>query len=231
MKFSNYLRALAFVSAVLFSQGVSAPYVQAHPHAWIVMNATVQFNDAGLATGLYLEWKFGENYSKIAVEGLDANKDGYYDSAELRPVTKGNVESLQEYNYFAYVKSNGKKVSFKTVTEYSEYYTNKHLTMSFTIPFKTPVDPRKQDLQFKVYDPTFYIAMDFQKTNPVSASGKIPKRCKIALKPFSTDKEIDKKRNELAGKGKDWKPGPQEDFGALFAQAVAVVCTEKTALK
>lgn len=113
MIFNNYFRALAFPCAIVFTQGVNAPAVQAHPHAWIVMNSTVQFNDAGLATGLYIEWRFDKNYSKIAVEGLDANKDGYYDSTELNPVTKGNIDSLQEYNYFAYVKSNGKKVDLK----------------------------------------------------------------------------------------------------------------------
>ena len=225
------MRILQAVLAIFaLASFLPAPAI-AHPHAWIVMSATVQFNNDGLITGLYLEWRFDEDYSAMAIEGLDVNKDGFYDSEELRPLTKANIEALQEYDYFAYVKVDGKKWPYKTVTQYSEYYANGHLTMGFTLPFEKPVDPRKHKVYFKVYDPSFYIAMDFQKIDPVIADGKMPAGCKFDIRPVPSDEEIEKTRNDLAKKGKDWAPAPEDDFGAMFAQPVLIVCQGENVAK
>lgn len=211
------------VFGVLF--GLMPSQLMAHPHAWITMNATLQFNDDGKIVGIYEEWRFDTNYSEAAIDGMDANKDGFYDPGELDPLTRENIKALKDYGYFSVVKENNKKVAFGEVTEYGQYFSNKQLTMNFTIPLKKPLDPRGSKFELKIFDPSFYIAMDFQKKNPVGASGAMPKDCKIVLKPIPSDEEIDKKKQMLAAKPKEWQASPEEEFGALFAQPVVVDCS------
>lgn len=209
----------------------SAPLVHAHPHAWITMNADIRFDKTGKIAGLYIEWDFDPDYSQIAVEGLDANADGYYSADELAPLTKANLTALKEYDYFTYARNRNAKLAWGKPAEDVQYYANGHLRMSFYIPLKTPLDPKTNIFNFKMYDPSFYIAMDFRKKNPVTASGKIPAGCKIDIKPVPSDKEIDKTRKMLSQKDKKWQPAVEEDFGAMFAQPVIVRCTDKTAQK
>jgi ABC-type uncharacterized transport system substrate-binding protein len=214
---------LGFVFFLTWPVGQAA----SHPHVWISMNTTLQFNDAGQITGIYQEWKFDEDYSKIAVEGLDANKDGFLAPEELEPLSAENIKALWEYKYFTYLKLDGQKTGFNRVTEYSQYYSNGTLTMSFTVPLKKPVDPRTQKVLLQTYDPTFFIAMDYQKNNPVTASGAVPANCKIDLKPVPADANTTKTKEFLASKDKAWQPEDDEDFGAIFAQPVLVACASR----
>lgn len=101
--------------------------------------------------------------------------------------------------------------------------------MSFTIPLKTPIDPKNRKIVLKIYDPTFYIAMDYQKNNPVSATGPMPAMCKVELKPVPSDSEVMQTKKLLANKSKEWQPKTEEDFGALFAQPVLLDCVSKSA--
>lgn len=204
---------------------------RAHPHAWITMNTDIRFDKQGKITGLYIEWDFDPDYSAIAVEGLDANKDGYYSAEELDPLTKANLKALREYDYFAYARDRNKKLAWDLPQEAVQYYANEKLRMSFYVPLKISIDPTKAIFNFKIYDPTFYIAMDFRKKNPVTTSGAKPAACKIDVRPVAADEKTDETRQLLASKGKQWQPAPNEDFGAMFAQPVIVDCSSKTAQK
>jgi ABC-type uncharacterized transport system substrate-binding protein len=62
------------------------------------------------------------------------------------------------------------------------------------------------------------------KDDPVTVLGNIPSTCKLMVKPVPTDAELEATRQMLATKGKDWQPENNEDFGAMFAQAVAIEC-------
>jgi len=223
------MKSLKSLALVILLSVLAVRPLAAHPHAWIVMNATVQFDDKGLIRGLYFEWRFDREYSLAAVEGLDANKDGYFASQELEPLTVENIKALKEYDYFVYTKVDGKKPGYGPVREFSQYFANDLLTMSFTIPFEKPIDPRQAKVHFKAYDPTFFIAMDFQQKTPVSASGAMPSQCKILLKKVSADAQTTKTKKMLAEKPKDWQPSNDEEFGALFAQPVVVACSGKAA--
>lgn len=88
-----------------------------------------------------------------------------------------------------------------------------------------PIDPRAGEFVVKVYDPDFFIAIDYVKDDPVSILGKAPDPCRLALKPVPTGAELEQTRLMLASKGKEWQPENNEDFGAMFAQAVSIQCS------
>ena len=200
------------------------PAAMAHPHVWVEMRSDVVFNDQGQISAVNLMWTFDDAYAQMALDGLDANGDGVYDPSELEPLTKENVESLKDYDYFTAVRFNGQKQPVGEVKEAGQIYSNDKLQLHLQVPLKTPVDPTKGEFVLKVYDPDFFIAFDYAKDEPVSVIGAMPKNCELVVKPVPTDAEIEQTRAMLATKGPDWKPENEEDFGAIFAQPVTIQC-------
>ncbi|WP_421696143.1 DUF1007 family protein [Aestuariivirga sp.] len=196
----------------------------AHPHVWIDMRSDIVFNDQGLVSAVNLMWTFDDAYAEMAMEGLDVNKDGVYDPSELEPLTKENLDSLKDYDYFTYVRFDGRRQPVGLVTEAGQIYSNNKLQLHLQVPLKTPLDPTKGEFVLKVYDPDFFIAFDYVKDEPVSVIGTMPKSCKLVVKPVPTDAELEQTRTMLASKGKEWKPENDEDFGGLFAQPVTIQC-------
>ena len=208
---------------VVLAAASSAP-VLAHPHVWIEMRSDVVFNDQGLITGLNLIWTFDDGYAQAALDGLDTDGDGTYSPSEIEPLTKENLNSLKDYDYFTVMRFNGEKQAFGDVTEYGQLWSNDKLQLHFVVPLKTPLDPVKGEFVAKVYDPDFFIALDFAKDEPVTVIGSMPKQCQLVVKPVPTGEEIEATQQMLASKGPDWKPENNEDFGAMFAQPVTIQC-------
>jgi ABC-type uncharacterized transport system substrate-binding protein len=204
--------------------GASAP-ASAHPHMWIDMHSYVVFNDRGLITGIDLEWTFDDGYAQMALDGLDTDGDGVYSQDELAPLTKENIESLKDYNYFTVPRVNGEVVPIDEVTEYGQIYSNGKLALHFQVPLKAPVDPRKDEFLYKVYDPEFFIDMEYADKDSVGTVGTAPKGCKLKLIEVSADQQTVQIKQMLSTKGKEWKPPANEDFGGMFAQPTLVVCT------
>jgi ABC-type uncharacterized transport system substrate-binding protein len=221
----NLLKSAAAAFAGLTLLSASA---LAHPHVIIEGWSDVIFNGAGLIEGIYIEWAFDENYSEIAIEGLDANDDGFYSAAELDVLTRENIAALKDYNYFVYAKADGKQLAYGDVTEYTQILTGKILKLHFRVPLAEPVDPRKAEFTYKIYDPSFYIAIDYAAKSPVNVIGTLPEQCKVELGKVVADEQTEQTREMLSTKGQDWQPEEEEDFGALFAQPVNVICKPKT---
>lgn len=188
------------------------------------MRSDVVFNDQGLIEGVNIMWTFDDAYTQMALDGLDTDGDGVYSQAEIEPLTKENMASLKDYDYFTAMRLDGKKLELGEVTEYGQIWSNGKLSLHFQVPLKTPVDPAKGEFVLKVYDPDFFIAIDYVKDEPVTVVGNMPRQCKLVVKPVPTGEEVDATQQMLATKGTDWKPENNEDFGALFAQPVTIEC-------
>ena len=200
------------------------PPAEAHPHVWIAMHSDLVFSGDGRIAGFNMDWTFDDAYSKLAIEGLDTNGDGVYSEDELANLTRNNLTVLKDYDYFTVARLNGQKLPVGEVTDYGQLYSGIRLEMHFHLPLKQPVDPRHGAFMLKIYDPDFFVDLEYEKDDPVEALGAVPAACQVELKPAPTDAELDQTRQMLASKGTDWKPENGEDFGAMFAQALEVKC-------
>jgi ABC-type uncharacterized transport system substrate-binding protein len=216
-------RNLYIVMAAMMATLVGTP-AQAHPHVWIDMQSSIVFTDDGLIKGVDVEWTFDDAYAQMALDGLDVDGDGLYSQDELAPLTKENIESLKDYEYFTVMRANGEQQKIGEVTDAGQIWSNNKLTLHFQVPLEKPIDPKKEEFMLKVYDPEFFIDLEYPTDDAVDVTGKIPQSCKLVVKPVPTDAELDQTRTMLATKGKDWKPEAEEDFGAMFAQAVSIAC-------
>jgi ABC-type uncharacterized transport system substrate-binding protein len=217
--------AAAAVAAVLVAPAPAA----AHPHVMINMTAGVQFTDDGRILGVGTEWIFDPEYSAMAIEGLDTDKDGKYSAAELKPLATENMQALKDYSYFIYAYANGQKVKWKDVTRYEQHLGDDgRLRLYFVTEAPEPLDPQKAGFLFRVYDPSFFIAMEFLGDKPVEMLGKPPAGCQVKVENPPDLNETADTKAMLATKGPEWQPDSEEDFGIMFAQPVSVACKTAT---
>ncbi len=198
----------------------------AHPHVFVEMATTIVLADDGKIRGVKLNWAFDDAYAQVALEGMDTNGDGTYSPEELSQLTKENLESIADYGYFTVMRQSNKKLEIAGPGASTQTYTDNKLRLEYELLLKDPVDPKAGEFEVKVYDSEFYIAFDYSTTNPAQVEGNLQAGCAMELKPAASGQEIEAKREFLASKPVDWKPAPgeEEDFGAVFAQALVLKC-------
>ena len=210
-----------FLRIVLATSFV-AGFVQmaaAHPHVWVTARTQAIFDLKGEIAALRHTWTFDEMYSAFVTEGQ--GKEGVLmTKEELAPLAKSNVESLAEFDYFTFAKAAGKAVEFGEPEDYSlEQQKDKRVVLRFTLPLKSPVSASKA-FSFQVYDPTYFVAFEMEKENPVSMAGA-QKGCSVNVLGAKPLAEGDtKKLTESFFSGLS----PGYDFGVKLATRVIVAC-------
>lgn len=213
-----------FLTALFMGAAVTgfAPFATAHPHVWATVRSEIVFGPDRKITGIRQAWTFDEFYSAMAVQGLDADGDGVYSREELEPLAKVNVDSLKEFAYFTFVRA-GKEETFlplKPPVDYSIDYDKTVITLHFTLPLQTPLDPRAKGVTIDVYDPSFFVAFGFAEKAPVKITGSAP-GCTAKLDaPDPESAEAAKALSESFFS----QLGPGSDYGSQFAQTVMVKC-------
>ena len=94
------------LAVVLMATGLAvavsaAQQAMAHPHIWVKVRSEVLFEN-GAVVGFKHAWTFDEYYTIMAIDGLDANKDGVYTKEELAELAKVNIEALKDFGYFTF---------------------------------------------------------------------------------------------------------------------------------
>lgn len=211
----KYILALIAAAAAALSLAGSA---SAHPHVWVTMKSTVIYAPDGTVVGVRHAWTFDDVFSTFATQGLESKKKGEFTREELQPLAKVNVESLKEYDFFTYGKTNGKKAVFVEPTEYHLEFTNSVLTLHFLLPFKTPA--KIQTLDFEVFDPGYFVDFQLEEKDAVALSGA-PAGCQFTVgKPQEMTKEMAQRLSQIGPS----EQIPENTFGAQFANKIAVKC-------
>lgn len=214
------IRTLAFVVAGLACVGSGASTAFAHPHVWVSVKTTVVYENASI-TGLRHAWTFDDMYAQMAIEGLDKNGDGKYDREELAELAKINMEGLKDFDYFTFARLSTQDLKFATPTDAWLEYTNNLLTLHFTLPLDQPVLAEAQGFTFQVYDPTFFIAFDMAKDDPVKLSEQAPQGCKAAI---DAPKDGNDQAQQLSDAFSEQLGEAAANIGGSMARTVSVTC-------
>jgi ABC-type uncharacterized transport system substrate-binding protein len=207
------------LSAVLAGLLIAGGAAQAHPHVWVTMKSTVVYAPDGRVTGVRHAWRFDDMFSAFAVQGLESKQKGVFTREELQPLAKVNVESLKEFDFFTFAKTDGKKTEFVEPTEYYLEQKDAILTLHFLLPLKTPVKARALDLE--VYDPSYFVDFVFAEGKDAATLAGAPAACKVSLgKPQEMNKEI----AEMLARIPPGQQIPENSYGAQFANKIMVKC-------
>lgn len=197
--------------------GASRP-ASAHPHVWVAVEVTVAY-ESGSVAGLRHRWAFDEMYTAMAIQGLDKNGDGNYDRDELADLAKINIEGLKEFGYFTVAKLGAGELSLGDPKDYWLEYKDGVLALHFTLPLASPVPAEAEGFSFSVYDPSYFIAFDLAKEQPIKIAEGAPAGCTASVgvpKAEAAEAQAlgDAFANELGGTG----------YGLGMAKTVSVSC-------
>jgi ABC-type uncharacterized transport system substrate-binding protein len=192
----------------------------AHPHVWVVAKSSVVYAPDGTVVGIRHAWSFDDMYSAFATQGLDQKTKGVFTREELQPLAQVNVESLKEYDFFTFAKTDGKKAVFDEPKDYHLEFNTKDsvLTLHFLLPLKKPI--KMQMLTLEVFDPSYFIDFQFAEKDAAALVGA-PAGCLINVgKPQEMSKELAQRLAEIPPGGQI----PENSFGAAFANKISVKC-------
>jgi len=212
-------RVIAVAALILlFTVSVIAP-AAAHPHVFVVAKAELVFGPDGRIVAIRHAWTFDDMYSAFVTEGLTTG-DALATKEQLAPLAKTNVEQLAEWNWFTVGKAAGVKVAFAAPVEYSlEEGADKLVTLRFTLPLKTPASARKA-FALQVYDPTYFVAFEFDDKAPVTLVGPPPGCSTNMWKPDPLGTADTSKLSESFFTNLS----PGADFGAKLASRAIIAC-------
>ena len=200
--------------ATVSLSGIAA--ASAHPHVFVAARSELLYAPDGTITGVRHAWTFDDMFSTYALQGIPSKTPGTYTREELAPLAQTNVESLKEYAFFTFAKSDGKKERFNDPIDYYLEKTDLGLTLHFTLPFKTPFKTKK--LALEVFDPSFFIDFSLEKKDPIKLVGA-PAACTMGIQRPSDGAAKAQTMNEDT-----FMNGENSNFGAMFANKVTVDC-------
>jgi ABC-type uncharacterized transport system substrate-binding protein len=193
----------------------------AHPHVWIVARAEVVYNADGRVASIRHTWTFDEAYSAFAVQGLDKNNDGKLSPEELQELADVNVESLHEFDFFTFARASGAKQEFAKATGGRLSYERAQLTLTFTLPLKTPAARRTFNME--MYDPTYFVSFQLAEGDDAVRLTNAPAGC---ARTITRPRQPDAQQLAAAQRLNEdfFASTAGANFGANFVNRVLVAC-------
>ena len=147
----------AAMAALLAGIGAAA----AHPHVFAEARLEVVLSaDRQNVAALRHLWRFDDLFSSTVMMEFDKNADMKLDEAELKEVSDTIFTSIAEYDYFQIVTADGKDVKMKPPAQLIASFDGDQFIVLFESEPETPIKLAGK-IDFGVYDPTFYTAIDF----------------------------------------------------------------------
>jgi ABC-type uncharacterized transport system substrate-binding protein len=193
----------------------------AHPHAWIDLRVSLLFDDAGELYALRQEWVFDPSYSHLLLEDMDASQPGLGIDTALRKMTERMLENLREYDYFTEIRRNERRLDIAEARNAELLWRQRRLHLRFELPLE-PIRPnRAQPLQYRVYDPSYWIEVLHDPDDVIHLEGA--RGCEARVERARPEGWLVAYAATLS---RDQR-APIEDLGRSFAEAVFIQCDER----
>jgi ABC-type uncharacterized transport system substrate-binding protein len=203
---------LALIAAALANPSPAA----AHPHVWITAKSQILYTPDGSVSGVRHAWTFDDMFSTYALQGIEQKTKGSYSREELGSLAQTNVESLKEYGFFTFARTDGSKQRFLEPVDYFLEFKDGLLTLHFTLPAKTPF--KAKQLVLEVFDKAFFIDFKYADQDPVTLVGA-PAGCTMQFQRPNDGSAAAQKLGE-----QNFLNGEGGNFGMMFANKITVDC-------
>ena len=209
-------------SAVAVAVCFNAPAL-AHPHIFAEASLEIVVADNQTLESLRHVWRFDDLFSSTVLLEFDENSDLALSHDELETVASVIHESLAEFGYFQFVSANDKSVEMRAPERIVALFEDHQLTILFE---SSPTEPLKLEgkVDFGVYDPTFYTAIDFYQDEQLSVSN-LPNTCTRQVVRPDPDEAIAMNQQSLTDAFFNDPMGV--DYSKLFATRLELNCPAK----
>lgn len=208
-------------AAALAAAALLAPLpALAHPHVYAEASLEVTVAPDGTVRRLGHVWRFDDLFSSTVLLEFDANRDLKLDEEELRTIAGVVHGSLAEFDYFQFVTADGKDVKMKAPDHFIATFDDNILTIMFASEPQAPLALHGK-VDFGVYDPTFYTAIDFFEDDNMMVEN-LPAGCTRAVVRPDPDEAIAQNQQSLTEAFFN-DPGGN-DLSKLFATKLELTC-------
>jgi ABC-type uncharacterized transport system substrate-binding protein len=219
MTFQKRFIGLATIAAV-FAPTLPAG---AHPHVFAEARLDVMLSpDHASVASLRHLWRFDDVFSSTVLVEFDKNADLKLDDDELHEVASTVYSSLAEYNYFQLVTVDGRDVAMKPPPQLIANYESDQLIILFESQPEKPLKLAGK-IDFGVYDPTFYTAIDFTEDDHMAVDG-LPGACARTVIRPDPDEAIAQNQSTLTEAFFNDPTGT--DMSKIFATKLELTCPE-----
>jgi ABC-type uncharacterized transport system substrate-binding protein len=199
---------------------VAVMAAKAHPHIWAEARLEVGVGENREVKWLRHVWRFDELFSSTVLFEFDTNRDLTLSAEELEVVASVVHESLAEFDYFQMVTRDGKSVAMEAPERLIADFQGDHLIIAFE---SRPKEPLFLDgkLDFGVYDPTFFTAIDFYE-DELMIVNDMPLDCEREVIRPDPYEAIQQNQDTLTEAFFNEPGGP--DYSSLFATRLELRC-------
>jgi ABC-type uncharacterized transport system substrate-binding protein len=217
MRFARYLSKAAAASIALGASGLPA---LAHPHVFAEARLEVVVNPDRTVKSLRHLWRFDDVFSSTVLMEFDQNADLKLDEAELQEVANTVHSSIAEYKFFQMVTADGKDVEMTPPPGLIVNFEDGQFIILFE---STPKEPLKLagKINFGVYDPTFYTAIEFTDDDKMSVVS-MPDDC--SRKVVRPDPDEALAQNQASLTEAFFNDPAGTDMSKIFATKLELTC-------
>lgn len=191
-----------------------------HPHIFAEASLEVVVGPDRSVQALRHVWRFDDLFSSTVLLEFDMNADLELDEEELEEVGSVIHESLAEFDYFQFVTLGGRDVAMQPPERIVALFQDSQLIVLFE---SQPVEKLILDgsIDFGIYDPTFYTAIDFYEDEQMMVSD-LPASCSRSVVRPDPDEAISMNQQSLTDAFFNDPTG--NDYSKLFATRLALTC-------
>ena len=214
------LRSLAALVLLLIANAQAS----AHPHMFFKSTAQFLFDEQGRLSKIRAVFLVDELNTLYTFAELGVNQDGdaSLSDEEVNKIARNVVEGFGHYDFFTYLKDQGRPVALEKPSNVTVQLHQKRLGLVFLIPLETPIPLKGKTLTLQLYDPTYFteISIDLPPMIVGQAEG-----CSVSVtKPASTEQSR-QSQTLLSRLSREEKPDI-ENVGALFAETTRLTCPQ-----
>ncbi|SEI66635.1 ABC-type uncharacterized transport system, substrate-binding protein [Allopseudospirillum japonicum] len=196
-----------------------SPKAHAHPHAWIDLRVQVLFNQEKQIVGLRQAWQLDPMYSLMVLEDMQAHASEQASlDAQLDTFGAQMIQNLAAYQYFSVIYVQGQRINTRPVQDFSIRHVNGRVELMFELLLDQASD-FSSGLEYRIYDPTYYIEMLHTEEAPALSLQNPPIDCQtniISANP--TQEEIDR------AAALDRTQEAPDNLGVIFAETAVIRC-------
>jgi ABC-type uncharacterized transport system substrate-binding protein len=153
-----------------------------HPHLrfdWQVQ----PLHDDGAIRALRIHWLLDPLTTMLVMRGIDADRSGSVDQAEIDEFARQNDRLVAAGNYFVDLAREGRAVLFTVTRGLNARFDGRQMRMDFEVTLEHPV---AGDLSVRLFDRTWYVALTAaQPVIPEGSAGGC--EAQPRLEPAETD--------------------------------------------
>lgn len=190
----------------------------AHPHVFVEARAHVVISAAKEVESIRVEWRFDENYSLYARDGLalDPDGDGLLDETDRATLAEVHSDGMDALGWFTFLRQSGAMRKLAEPDDLEADMVGDRIVIRFTARPAAPVSLADLDATLSLNDPTFFVAVTL---TPDAFTFEAPEGCRAVYEPPE-----DSGLSVTSLFGMDMSETAARSFGFSFATEAVLTC-------